>query len=219
MTLDDGALPLTRGQLDLWLAQQTRHSGAKWQRGLFARIDGTVEPDLLEQANRQALQEAEQLGAAFLEMNGQGFHKAVDHPDVEFACYDLSCSQHPTQEACDIASSIQRAPMPLSGPVFIFASLQMRVDEFCLLGEGKHARLDGWGNRAVLPQSANAVGGPLIERTDRRGLTQRPPDQALTDSGRCWGGSFSSMALERTHSCSAISRFNGANVSDAGMPA
>ena len=45
MELDNGALPLTRGQLEIWLAQETGHSGtATWQLGLFA-IEGTVERD------------------------------------------------------------------------------------------------------------------------------------------------------------------------------
>jgi hypothetical protein len=50
MELSDRALPLTRGQLDRWLAQETGRSGTEWQLGLFARFDGRVKPDLFEQA-------------------------------------------------------------------------------------------------------------------------------------------------------------------------
>ena len=35
MELDDRALPLTRGQLDIWLAQETGHSGTEWQLGVL----------------------------------------------------------------------------------------------------------------------------------------------------------------------------------------
>ena len=59
MKLDDRALPLTRRQLDIWLAQETGRSGTEWQLGLFVRTEGTVKPDLLGHAIRQALQEAE----------------------------------------------------------------------------------------------------------------------------------------------------------------
>ena len=38
MELDDRALPLTRGQLDIWLAQETGHSGAGWQSIRFAGV-------------------------------------------------------------------------------------------------------------------------------------------------------------------------------------
>jgi nonribosomal peptide synthetase DhbF len=64
MNLDDGALPLTRGQLDIWLAQETGHSDTDWQLGVLVRFDGAVEPDLLEQAIRQVMREAEPARAA-----------------------------------------------------------------------------------------------------------------------------------------------------------
>ncbi|HYB38960.1 MAG TPA: hypothetical protein VEF72_26700 [Mycobacterium sp.] len=65
----------------------------------------------------------------------------------------------------------------------------------------------------------DAVGKPLIGHIERSGLTQAPPDAALTDSGRSWGESFSSMPTRRALSCCATSQLNDANVSDAGMPA
>ena len=99
MELDDRALPLTRGQLDIWLAQETGHSGTEWQLGLFVRIEGTVERDALEWAIRRVVQEAEPVRAAFFEVDGQVFQRAIDDPDVELAFYDLSCSRHPVQEA------------------------------------------------------------------------------------------------------------------------
>ena len=37
MELDDRALPLTREQLDIWLAQETGHSGTEWQLGVLVR--------------------------------------------------------------------------------------------------------------------------------------------------------------------------------------
>jgi hypothetical protein len=39
----------------------------------------------------------------------------------------------------------------------------------------------------------DAVGWPLLGRIERSGLTQPPPDAALTDSGRSWGEDFSPM--------------------------
>ena len=103
MELDDRALPLTRGQLEIWLAQETGHSGTEWQLGLFVRIEGTVERDALEWAIRQVVREAEPVRAAFFEVDGQVFQRAIDYPDVELAFYDLSCSRHPVQEARGIA--------------------------------------------------------------------------------------------------------------------
>ncbi len=64
MKPDDGALPLTRGQLDIWLAQETGQSGTEWQLGLFVKIEGPVERDALERAIRHVVQEAEPVRAA-----------------------------------------------------------------------------------------------------------------------------------------------------------
>ena len=102
------ALPLTRAQLDIWLAEETGRFGAKWQLGVLLRIEGPIEPGLFESAIRQVVREAEPLRAAFFEVDGQVFQKPIDYPDVELARYDLICSQDPVQDAYRLASSIQR---------------------------------------------------------------------------------------------------------------
>ena len=155
MELDDRALPVTRGQLDIWLAQETGLSDTEWQLGLFARIEGTVERDALEWAIRRVVQEAEPVRAAFFEVDGQVFQRAIDDPDVELAFYDLSCSRHPVQEAHRLASSIQRTPMPLAGPLFKFALFRTRPDEFYLFGCGHHIVIDGSGIALVCARIAS----------------------------------------------------------------
>ena len=155
MELDERALPLTRGQLDIWLAQETGHFGAKWQLGELLRIEGTVEPGLLEWAIVQVVREAEPLRAAFFEVDGQVFQKPVDYPDVELARYDLIGSQDPAQDAYRLASSIQRTLMPLGGPLFKFALLQTRVDEFYLFACCHHIVVDGIGISLVCHRIAD----------------------------------------------------------------
>src|ERR1700747_648102 len=110
MELDDGALPLTRGQLDIWLAQQTGLAGTQWQLGLFLRIEGGVDRDALEWVIRRVMREAEPVRAAFVEVDGQVFQRVIDDPDIELAFYDLSGSRDPVQDAHGIASSIQQTP-------------------------------------------------------------------------------------------------------------
>ena len=41
MELDRGVFPLTRGQLDIWLAQETGRFAARWQMGELLRIEGS----------------------------------------------------------------------------------------------------------------------------------------------------------------------------------
>src|ERR1700739_4369764 len=151
----DRSFPLTQGQLGIWLAQETGSFGAKWQLGELLRIEGTVDPGLLERAIVQAVREAEPLRAAFFEVGGQVFQKPVDYPDVELARYDLMGSRDPVREAHRVASSIQRTLMPLSGPLFKFALLQTRVDEFYLFACCHHIAVDGIGLALVCHRIAD----------------------------------------------------------------
>jgi amino acid adenylation domain-containing protein/non-ribosomal peptide synthase protein (TIGR01720 family) len=144
MELDDRAFPLTRGQLDIWLAQESGQSGTEWQLGVLVRFDGAVQRHLLERAIRHVMQEAEPARAVVLEMDGQVFQTAGD-PEVETAFYDLSDSRHPVQEARELAASIQSTPMPLGGPLFTFALFQTWADEFYLFGCFHHIVIDGSG--------------------------------------------------------------------------
>jgi hypothetical protein len=143
MELDDRALPLTRRQLDIWLAQKAGRSGTEWQLGLFVRIEGTVKPDLLEWTIRQVLQEAEPLRATFFETDVQVFQRAIDYSDVELAFYDLSRSHHPVREAREIASSIQRTPMPFTDPLLKFALFRTRPDEYYWFTSCHHIIIGG----------------------------------------------------------------------------
>src|ERR1700758_2937226 len=155
MELDDRARPLTRGQLAIWLAEEIGRFGAKWQLGELLRIEGTIEAGLLERAIVQAVGEAEPLRTTFFEVGGQVFQKPVDYPDVELARYDLMGSRDPVREAHRVASSIQRTLMPLSGPLFKFALLQTRVDEFYLFACCHHIAVDGIGLALVCHRIAD----------------------------------------------------------------
>ena len=145
MELDDLALPLTRGQLDIWLAHKSGHFGAKWQLGELLRIDGTIDADLLACVIVHVVREAEPLRAAFFEVDGQVFQQLVDYPEVELGRYDLTGSQNPEQDTHRLTSSIQSTLMPLDGPLFKFALVQTRPDEFYLFVCCHHIVIDGIG--------------------------------------------------------------------------
>ncbi len=166
MEPDDQALPLTRGQLDILLAQETGRSGTEWQLGLFFRIEGTVERDALEQAIRQGVREAEPARAAFFEVDGRICQRAIDYSDVELAFYDLSGLDHAVQETRAIASSIQRTPMPFTGPLLKFALFRTRHDEFYMFACCHHIATDGLSmalvsRRVATIYSAIVAGAPI----------------------------------------------------------
>lgn len=94
------------------------------------------------------------------------FQAAVDYPDVELARYERMGSQDPVQEAYRLASSIQRTVMPLSGPLFKFALLQTRADEFYLFVCCHHIVADGIGLALICHRigdvyNAMASGAPI----------------------------------------------------------
>jgi amino acid adenylation domain-containing protein/non-ribosomal peptide synthase protein (TIGR01720 family) len=167
MDRQDRALPLTRQQLDIWLAAETGHSGTtEWQIGLLVRIEGNLERDALEWAVNRAMREAEPVRAACFEVDGQVFQRPIDYPDVGLDFYDLSCSGDPVQEAQNTALSIQCTPMPFTGPLFKFALFQTRPDEFYLFGCFHHIVIDAagiglLGNRIAAVYSAIVSGEPI----------------------------------------------------------
>ncbi|WP_141681871.1 non-ribosomal peptide synthetase, partial [Mycobacterium malmoense] len=166
MGVGDHTLPLTRGQLDIWLSQETGFVGTEWQLGLLIRIDGPVDRDALGRALTQTVAEAEAGRVSFFEVDGQVVQKPIDYPDVELAFHDLTALPDPVQEARAMASSIQRTPMDLNGQLFQFVLFQTGVDEFYLFGCCHHIAIDGLGmalvaRRVATIYSAMMAGKPI----------------------------------------------------------
>ena len=166
MERNDRDLPLTRGQQEIWLSQEAVRSGSDWQLGLFVKIEGTIERDLLERAICQAVAEAEPGRVGFFDVGGQVVQRAVDYPDVELAFHDLTVSLDPVREAEEIASAIRRTPMPFAGPLFKFALFQTRADQFYLFACCHHIAIDGMGmvlvsRRVATIYSAIVFGKPI----------------------------------------------------------
>ncbi|OBB85978.1 non-ribosomal peptide synthetase [Mycobacterium colombiense] len=143
MNREDVTLPLTRGQLDIWLSQESGYAGTEWQLGLLIKIQGAIQRDVLEQAIRQTVAEAEPSRVAFFEVDGQVVQRPIDDPHVELKFHDLIGTPDPVQEACRRASSIQRTPMALNGQLLKFALFQTQAEEFYLFGCCHHIVLDG----------------------------------------------------------------------------
>ncbi|SOX53609.1 D-alanine--poly(phosphoribitol) ligase subunit DltA [Mycobacterium ahvazicum] len=167
MERGERAHPLTRGQLDIWLSQETGFAGTEWQLGLLVLIEGAVHHDLLQQAIRQVVAESESGRVAFFEADGHVvLQKAVDYPDTELGFYDFRGSDDPVRKVREMASSIQRTPMPFSGPLFIFTLFQTQDDEFYLFACCHHIAVDGMGmalvsRRVATVYTALVAGDPV----------------------------------------------------------
>ncbi|WP_139819930.1 non-ribosomal peptide synthetase, partial [Mycobacterium fragae] len=167
MGLADPVFPLTRGQLDIWLAQETGRFDAEWHIVAFIVIEGAVRPDVLEQAVRHVVSEAEPVRVTFFEVDGQVFQRAIDDPDVDLPFYDLTHLPDSVQEAHRLAELIRRTPMPPRSPLFKFALFQTRPDEFYWLMCFHHLVTDGFGtvlfaNRVAAVYSALVSGAPAL---------------------------------------------------------
>ncbi|KUI15624.1 non-ribosomal peptide synthetase [Mycobacterium lehmannii] len=149
MGQDDGALPLSRGQLDIWLSQESGLAGTEWQLGLLVRIDGPIQRDHFHQAIRQALQEAEPARAVFFEEDGRILQRPMDYSDLELPFYDVRDASDPEGKVREIASSIQHTPMPLTGRMVTFALFQTKPDQYYAYGLGHHISVDGMGMALV----------------------------------------------------------------------
>ncbi|MBJ7341381.1 non-ribosomal peptide synthetase, partial [Mycolicibacterium sp.] len=166
MEPDRGVYPPTRRQLAIWLAQETGRSGTEWQLGMFARIDGSIDPDVFTYAIRQALQEAESARAAFFVENGEVFQRAIDYSDVEVTFYDLTHSDRAVEEARAISDAMQRTPMPLTGRLMKFALFHTRPHEFYWFACCHHIVIDGTsmalvGRRIATIYTAKVTGTPV----------------------------------------------------------
>ena len=166
MDVNDGALPLTRAQLDIWLAQETGHSGTDWQIGMLMKVEGALERDAFEWAIQRAMREAEPVRAAFFEADGQVFQRVIDYPEIDLDFYDLSGSSDPVRDVQEMALSIQRTPMSFTGPLFKYALFQTGPAEFYVFGCFHHIVIDGAGiwllvNRVASIYSAT-ISGDLV---------------------------------------------------------
>ncbi|MDR3659489.1 MAG: amino acid adenylation domain-containing protein, partial [Mycobacterium sp.] len=169
MELGDSALPVTRGQLDIWLAQETGHSAAEWQLGVFVDIEGPVDLALFEQSVRRVVGESEPVLATFFESEGQVRQRLLDVSDIEVAVVDLTHADQPAAEARELASTIQRTPMPLDGPLLRFAYFPAGPEESYFFVCCHHIVADGIG-LALVCQRIAAVYSEVVA-----GQSIRPP--------------------------------------------
>lgn len=167
MDLGDSSLPVTRGQLDIWLAQETGQSAAEWQLGIFVKIDGPVDFEIFEQSIRHVVGEADPVRATFSESGGQVRQRLLDVADFEVAFHDLTHTDQPMVEARATASALQRTPMPFDGPLLRFAYFRAGADESYFFACCHHIVADGIGLALVLQRIAavysESVAGVAIQ--------------------------------------------------------
>ncbi|MBY0291219.1 MAG: amino acid adenylation domain-containing protein [Mycobacteriaceae bacterium] len=161
MEFGDGSFPLTRGQLDIWLAQESGEFDPEWHIVAFDVIKGAIDPAVLEQAIQRAVEEAEPIRAAFFEVDGQVFQRPMENPDIELPVFDLTNLDDPVREAYRLGESIRSTPLPAAGPLFKFALFKTRPDEFYWLLCFHHLVADGFAG-ALFANRVAAIYSSLV---------------------------------------------------------
>ncbi|WP_373175717.1 condensation domain-containing protein, partial [Mycobacterium marinum] len=161
-----GGLPLTRGQLGIWLDLQINGAGPRWNIANFVVIDGPIIPHILETAIQQALQESDSLRAVFFEKDGEVFQHITPGDDVEMPFYDLRSYDDPVQEAYRRALLSRNQPMALDERLHRYALYQVSTDQFYFYSCFHHLVSDGFGlmvhcNRIAMNYSALIADAPV----------------------------------------------------------
>lgn len=160
---NDRTFPLTRGQRDIW---NSREMGSYWHIGATTVIDGDVDIDLLRQALRQMVSEAEPLRVRFAEVDGEVTQEIIDLADFEIPLVDLAGKLDRVETIRDLTMEILAKPISMAGPLFTFTLFRTRADHLRVFWCVHHIVADGHstvtlcGNRTAEIYSALMAGEP-----------------------------------------------------------
>ncbi len=178
MELGEAAFPVTRTQLDIWLAQEARQSDAEWQLGLFVEIDGNLDRRALKWSINRAVAESEPLRVSFFEADGRVYQRPVD--DVGRRSDGRGSAKNPPIPDCEalqMAQEIQRTPMPLDERLFTLHALPGRFGEELPLRVLSPHRRRRTCHRPGLPTHGRDLFGRRLRGAhlaDRLRLAERP---------------------------------------------
>ncbi|WP_304118805.1 amino acid adenylation domain-containing protein, partial [Mycolicibacterium bacteremicum] len=166
METGEVAAPVSRAQLDIWLAQETGQSDTEWQLGLFVEIDGTLDRRALKWSVRRVVEESEPLRVNFFEDDGRVYQRLADDAPAELTVVDLRKSADPAGEAMQRALDIQRTPMPLDDRLYTFTLFRAGPTKNYLFVCAHHIVVDGIGmvlvcQRIAAIYSAAVSGAPI----------------------------------------------------------
>ncbi|MDC8985591.1 condensation domain-containing protein, partial [Mycobacterium marinum] len=160
------ALPLTRGQLHIWLDHHINSAGTRWNLANFLVIDGPIIPDVFISSLRQAIRDSDSLRAIFRESNGEVLQEIQLAEDFGVPFYDLRGFDDPVEEAYRRALLHRNKPMPLSEPLYRFELYQTDASQFYWYAGFHHLVCDGFGamvfcNRVGMIYSALVAEEPV----------------------------------------------------------
>ncbi|MFJ7338585.1 amino acid adenylation domain-containing protein, partial [Streptomyces sp. NPDC101116] len=212
-----GHRELTAGQLAVWYAQQLDPGNPVYNVGEYVEIRGPLDVDLLTQALRRTMDDAETARLRFRLVDGvprQHLGDADDHP-VEIL--DFTAEPDPRAAAEAWMLSRMRLPMDvLDGPLTRYAVIKVGPDRHYWMHCAHHLVMDGHSGRLFADRLAYNYTA-LAEGRDPRQDRTMEPIAVLLDEDRAYR---SSPALEedRAYWTGALSDLPHTRRSDGHRP-
>jgi amino acid adenylation domain-containing protein len=139
-------LSLSAPQLEVWFAQQINPSSPAYNFGEYIEIDGSINPQLFEEALRQVVSETEALQVQITEVAGepQQVIGAASMPPMAFFDFSAEPNVRAAAEAW-MRADLKREVAPLRGPLFGYALFKASGARFFWYARYHHIVMDGFG--------------------------------------------------------------------------
>ncbi|MFD8330886.1 condensation domain-containing protein [Streptomyces lydicus] len=149
-------VPLTAGQLEIWISQILEPVGTAYNVGDYYEITGALDAALLQQATRTAVDEAGSLGARFVtEADGTPVQE-LGPAQWDFAVLDLSAAADPYAQAVAWMDADLARPVDLTtGPLIGAALIKVSADRHLWYRRVHHIVADGHGLAALARRTAD----------------------------------------------------------------
>ncbi|MFC9774530.1 amino acid adenylation domain-containing protein [Paenibacillus chitinolyticus] len=160
-------LPLSGAQQGIWYAHQMDGQRSVYNTAEWLEIHGDINEELLEQALRLTVREAEWLHARFGEDGDGPWQELGPETDWTLLKIDVSRMKHPLAEAEAWMRQDLQKPVELAeGPLFTQALIRLASDRWCWYQRIHHILIDAYGyallhRRASQIYTALAAGGPV----------------------------------------------------------
>ena len=154
-TQRNDVLPLSRAQLEIWLAQQINPSSTAYNVGEYIEIVGSIDPIFFEQALRQVISETEALRVKIVEL-AEGPGQIISGPPAwSMPIIDVS-SETDARAAAEtwMKADLARPFDLMRGPLFGYALLKATADRFYFYSRYHHIVMDGFGSWLVAQRVA-----------------------------------------------------------------
>ncbi|MEV6683045.1 amino acid adenylation domain-containing protein [Streptomyces erythrochromogenes] len=159
-------LPLTEGQAGIWYGQRLDDSKLAYTYAEFLDIRGPLVPELLQEAVRRVITEAEALRASFGEDADGPWQRVEPRPDPHVPLVDLTGRAEPWEAAHDWMRTRIGTPLdPAVGDVQRQAVLRLSPERHLWFWQLHHIVCDGVGSQLLVHRAAEVYGALAAGRT------------------------------------------------------